>query len=319
MLKIVHLCLSLYDYWTTYEGEYLNESLMALPDVDFKAYGTGREIRNEDCSLSEVIAHLFGGSFPDVVIVHSSMEKVSPGFFHGLEELHKKCFVVWRTFDCFDKNIDFYVDQLSRYRPQLVLNWYEEQTQELKTKAPKGTKIAHFPHSVGRRYINKMMQRKFDMALIGRCENNGKSLDKSMFNGIGIYVPPKRETRPLKGGSLINDLNLCKFSWNSPVKGRMASLRFFEAPACGTLSMIPHKFNELDQYFPSDCYCICDSSTKKCSKIIQNMSNEEFLTKQQKAYKIAINNHSMDKRVNFLIDLINGKDAKFDDYYFIGV
>lgn len=313
-MKILSLCLGLYDFWHTYEGEYINESLMARPDVELKVWGRDRIGYIPGFNVIDVIKHLYGNNFPDAIVVHSSMEKHEDvndrKLFEKMETLHDCTKLVWRTFDCFGKKMNFYLNQIKKYRPFLVLSWYIDHVEELNKQVGKISKICWFPHSIGRRYFNKNASRQYDLALIGRCDN----FTPSHFCGLNVYVPPNRKSRPEKGQSLISDLNLCKFSWNSPLEGKYATLRFVEAPACGTVSILPKIFDQLKLYFPEDTYIIAKDPMQAC-KIIKSMSVEDYLSIQQRAYKVVINNHSTDIRVNYLIDLLNNKNVKATDYF----
>lgn len=318
MIKVLHLCLGLYNFWTTYEGEYINESLLGRQDIDLKVWGRDRIGYVPNLTATDIVSHLYGDEHPDIIIVHSSMEKhdhpEDQKCFNGLQDLRQKSIIFWRTFDCFGKKADFYINQIKRYKPQKVLVWYPDHAEYLQQCLGGISEVHFFPHSVGRRYYNKMCERSFDLALIGRCDLNGRRLSEKNFS-VKTYVPPKRDTRALKGANLINDLNMCKFSWNSPVGGKYCSLRFVEAPACGTISLIPSHFDQLDLYFPRDNYVICNSSTKSANKVISRMSAEEYTDIQQKAYKTVINNHSTDRRIDLLLDLAVGKKVKYNDYY----
>lgn len=318
-MKILHFSLGLYNFWTTYEGEYMNESLLRRPDVDLNVWGRDRVTYEPGLTCIDVVKKIYGNEYPDVVIFHSTMEKHDDPndrkVFEGIRDLGKHSTIVWRTFDCFKKKLPFYVKQIKAYHPHIVLVWYASQAAELRSAIGQISHVCHFPHSVGRRYFNKMNAREYDIALIGRCD--GVSLDS--FPELKVYTPPHRETRPEKGNNLIDDLNQCMFSWNSPVKGDLASLRFFESPACGTISMVPKKFADLDQYFPSDSYCVCDSSTETCSNIIRTMDAREKWRIQQRGYEVVMSNHTMDNRVDFLLDVVGGKNVYFYDYYGIKI
>ncbi len=317
-MKILHLCLGLYNFWTTYEGEYINEALMEHPDVDLRMWGRDRVYYKDGLNALEAVQEIYGSGKPDVIIVHSTMEKhknkLDRRLLSGLEELRKSCFIVWRTFDCFPKRVPFYVDQIKRYKPQLVLTWYPDHADALASQVGSIARVKFFPHAVGRRYFNKNCDRAFDLALIGRCD--GKS--PGDFNPLKVYVPPQRETRPEKGNNLVNDLNQCKFSWNSPVKGKYSTLRFVEAPACGTVSIVPKKFDQLRLYFPDDCQIFCESNTDVVNTI-HGISSEEYKSIQQRAYKVVMNNHTMTQRIPYLLDLIDGKDVQPQDYYGIRI
>ncbi len=310
-MKILHLCLGLYNFWTTYEGEYLNESLMARPDTNLKMWGRDRLYYKDGMNAIDVVKHLYGDDCPDVIIVHSTMQKHKDvgdqRLLEGIESLRQNSVIVWRIFDCFKKRLPFYRDQLNQYKPHFSLVWYPDQVENLQKAVGRSSKVCFFPHSVGRRYFSKNCNRRYDIALIGRCGITPKELPK-----LKVYTPPSRSTRPEKGNNLVHDLNLCRFSWNSPMAGSYATLRFVEAPACGAISAVPFHFKQLDNYFPRDCYLVCD---KNPSRQIRSMSPDEYLTMQERAYKVAINNHTMDRRVEYLMDLIQGKDVVAQDYY----
>lgn len=314
-MRVLHFCLGLYNFWTTYEGEYINESLMARPDIDLKVWGRDRIGYMRGLSSVDVIRHLYGDDYPDVVIVHSSMEKHKDpedlSIFKGMETLSKHCVVVWRTFDCFPNKIDFYANQIRKYKPSLVLVWYPDQVKQLHKST--GAKVRFFPHAVGRRYFNKNCIRPYDIGLIGRCEHNGAPLTTANFGKLKVFVPPKRKTRPDKGNNLVNDLNLCRFSWNSPVINKHTSLRFVEAPACGAISMIPGHFKELDSYFPTGTYVTC-GSIKSAIRTIRRMPVQKYLRIQQAAYQHVISYHTMDSRIAYLLDLIRGEEVSPFDY-----
>lgn len=310
-MKVLHLCLGLYNFWTTYEGEYFNESLMSHPDVTLRMWGRDRMFYKDGMSAIDAVKHIYGEDYPDVIIVHSTMQKHKERgdqkLLEGIETLRNHSVVVWRVFDCFKKRLPFYRDQINKYKPHYSLVWYPDQVENLQRAVGQSSKVCFFPHAVGRRYFNKNCNRPYDVALIGRCSIDPKGLPK-----LKVYVPPIRDTRPEKGNNLVNDLNLCRFSWNSPVEGQYASLRFVEAPACGTISAVPGHFKQLDHYFPKDCYLVCDGNP---SRQIRSMSPDECLSMQERAYKVVINNHTMDRRVEYFLDLVQGKSVLPQDYY----
>lgn len=319
-MNILHLCPSLYDFWTTYEGEYLNESLLSRKDVNLKIWGKNRIGYVPGLTSSMIVKRLYGNDYPDVIIVHASLQKLKDSedtvFFKDLQKLRSKSIIVWKIADCFKKNLPFYVNQINTYQPHIALVWYAGHIEDLKNRCKFTPRYCLFPHSVGRRYINKNLIRKFDLSLIGRCENGtGYKVTNRNFSGLKIYTPPHRENRAEKGASLISDLNKCRFSWNSPVKDRFVCLRFFEAPACGCISMVPFKFKDLDQLYPPDTYFVCNRSLKKASSIITKISDDNYIEMQNKAYKITISNHTMDVRVRFLLDFIHGRNVKVEEYY----
>jgi len=288
---------------------------MARPDVDLRVWGRDRPGYIRGLSAVDVIRHLYGDGYPDVVIVHSSMEKHKDAedvaIFKGMETISKHCTVVWRTFDCFPNKIGFYTNQIRKYKPSLVLVWYPGQVKEL-YKAT-GARVHFFPHAVGRRYYNKNCNRPYDIGLIGRCEHKGSPLTTANFGKLKAFVPPRRKTRLEKGNNLINNLNLCRFSWNSPVLNKHTSLRFVEAPACGTISLIPGHFKELDAYFPPDTYVICNSM-KGAIRTIKRMPVQKYLRIQQQAYQHVMTYHTMDSRISYLMDLIRGREGSPFDY-----
>lgn len=318
-MNILHLCLGLYNFWTTYEGEYINESIMRRKDCFLKIWGRNRPGYKKGLKYQDIVSRLYGANnYPDVVIVHSSMQKHDDKYdkiiFEGLETARENSMVIWRTFDAFGNKRKFYVDQIKRYKPQIVLSWYKRHVEEIQHRIKNVSTVKWFPHSVGRRYFNKNENRKFDIGLIGRCELKDNRLEKKHFPKIKVFIPPKRNSRPEKGNNLVNDLNLCRFSWNSPANGE-TGLRFIEAPACGTISMVPAHFRNLDDLFSRECYVVCDNNLKKAQKIMSNMSSDEFICIQQRAYKEVMNRHTMDLRIEYLMDLINGKNRDPKDYY----
>jgi len=314
-MKVLHFCLGLYNFWTTYEGEYINESLMARSDIDLRIWGRDRIGYIPGLSAVDVIKHLYGNDYPDIVIVHSSMEKhkdvKDTTIFNGMEKINKRCILVWRTFDCFPNKQDFYIKQIKKYNPSIVLVWYPGQVSTLKKLT--GSNVYFFPHAVGRRYYNKNCIRPYDIGLIGRCQHKERALLPKHFGNLKVFTPPGRKTRPDKGNNLVNDLNLCKFSWNSPVHGSHTSLRFVEAPACGAISVVPNHFRELDGYFPHGSYIVCES-VKNAIRQIKNMSTEEYIHIQQLAYKHVMKHHTMDRRVEYLLDIVSGKNTSPFEY-----
>ena len=86
-----------------------------------------------------------------------------------------------------------------------------------------------------------------------------------------------------------------------------------ESPACGTISMIPHHFPELDGYFPAGTYVVC-KTLDNASKIMKNMSPEEFCNIQQKAYEHVMKYHTSNSRISYLLDLIGGKSVNPFEY-----
>ena len=105
------------------------------------------------------------------------------------------------------------------------------------------------------------------------------------------------------------------------MKGRYATLRFVEAPACGALTMTPYDFDDLNEYyFPKDAYLSCDDDVGKARGIIQSLDKDAYLRLQERAYEIVMNNHQMRNRVTYLMDILNGKaSADPRDYYGIPI
>ena len=181
------------------------------------------------------------------------------------------------------------------------------------------SKVYFFPHAVGRRYLNKIGDRPYDLALIGRVQNNGRPVTAQDFKGLKLLQPRPYRHRTEAFAQLIHNLNLCKTSWNAPLHEKSVTLRFVEAPAYGTISMVPHHFEELNRYyFPRDSYLVCDDEPKKAVEIIRSLTKDKdrYLAIQERAYKIVMSNHQMSNRVQYLIDIVSGKtDADVRDYY----
>tara|TARA_B100001971_G_scaffold209087_1_gene232024 strand:+ start:512 stop:1489 length:978 start_codon:yes stop_codon:yes gene_type:complete len=325
-MRILHLSTNPYNYWSTYEGEYLNEALMECPGIELRAWGRFRPFFVPNLNAVEIVEHLYGNDFPDVVIVHSTLSRhedlSDQKMMVGLEILRQRCILVWRTFDPW--KLDYYREQYERYRPHIWLVWYPGYVKHFESMFDeKETKVYLFPHAVGRRYLNKMSPRPYDLLLLGRCQNDGKSVSKRDFRGLKVFQPRRFRRRTAAFAEYIRQLNLCKATWSSPYQGKYATLRFVEAPACGTLSVVPHHFDDLNEYyFPQDAYLVCEGNLSKAVEVLRSLDRDKdtFFRLQERAYKIVMNNHRMRNRVMYLIDILNGKyDADPRDYYGIPI
>ena len=97
-MKILHLAINVYNYWSTYEGEYLNEALMELPGVELRTWGKYRPFYDPGLNASEAVECLYGNDFPHVILVHSTMtkgvEQADRKILDGLERLRERCILV---------------------------------------------------------------------------------------------------------------------------------------------------------------------------------------------------------------------------------
>ena len=299
---------------------------MERPDVELRTWGRFRPFYKPGLNAVQVVEHLYGSSYPDVVIVHSTMSKHPESqdrrLLERLEDLRSRCTIVWRTFDPWD--VEFYKAQYERYQPQIWLTWYPEYAGLFQSMFDKAkTRVYLFPLAVGRRFLSKWDDRPYDLALVGRCTNDGDSLSESDFNGLKVLRTRRPRRRTDAFAQLIEDLNRCRVSWNSPLRGKFATLRFVEAPACGTISLTPNHFRDLNAYyFPKDAYLTCNGNLESAIEMIRSMRHdrEEYFRLQEKAYRIVMNNHQMRNRVMYLMDILNGKvDADPRDYYGIAI
>jgi hypothetical protein len=341
MLQFLRLGPNEYRSWLTYEGEYLNETLRCHPRVKLKIWGRFREGYRPGQDARAIVERLYGSDVPDVIMIDSSHTGSDHPddhlLFNGLKELRKRCILIFQSADPwrFQKQFQEFAETI---RPHFWLVHSNHFTSKWNVFLKGESATAHmFPYCIGRRYQDLGLERKYDLGLIGRCQlPQGRGILKPWpfrIKGLKVFHEAelsivRRRMKPEqyvdRFATTITNLNQCLASWNSLVtpKGSISPhtpFRYLEAPACGAISLTTELSEELTEYyFPESTMLNCNGSKEEAIRLILQMRQhpEEFLEKQQAAYKVVMGNHQAENRVAFLLDLISGKeDADVRDYY----
>ena len=340
-MNIISLSPNKYAKWLTYEDEYLIDSLNTTKDVSHMAWGDGREGFSYDLLFEDLVKIFYKGSI-DAVLTSF------PNFFdiksHDLYESLKRYRVgkeikiitkipdPWRfmnKLEYFDKEYspDFYLVPSSYYV-------------NLINKKLGQDKAYMFPYFLGRRYENFGLKRKFDIALIGRCQNGNskKLINPWQFRLSGLKVFHEKQLSKIRARvkedqylSRLHttplNLNNSLTSWNSPVyisgDQKHVPLRYIESAGCGTISISSESFMDLnDYYFSSDSYFDAKQNIKEAINFIKfiRKDSEHFIDLQSIAYKKVMSNHLAENRKLFILDLLNGNlSTDVRDFYSMAI
>lgn len=343
MINVLMLSPNEYVNWLTYEFEYLIDAFRGDERFSVQAYGRFRPGYNSKDRATEVLEKLYSGTYPDLLIIDISLlgelhteDKV---LFDIVKLVSSKSFIIFKTADPW-RQIDWIDDLVREYRPNAFIVHSGLYTDLFNQKLNSSEVKAYmFPYCFGRRYFDMGIERKFDLGLIGRCELDNELLSKRSFRKkinekIEIYYEPSLSKIRKKIGfknylnrysSLILNLNHCKASWNTPVRPKQnrdyfhTPFRFVEAPACGTLTVAPFHFKELNEfYFPQGTYFCLENDIDNLDDVLRNIKNnsDSFLEKKENAYRMVMKNHQASNRVNFIHDIFQMKnDIEARDYY----
>jgi hypothetical protein len=347
-MNILNIANNLYKDWLSYEGEYINEAFDLRDDVHLLKWGEYRDGINQSLKYSDSLDHCmsihFKGSFADVVVVSINdiftMKVDGSTLLLDWIKKNRSSFMLlirvndpWR----FSNQIKIAVLDLLADHIFIPSSYYKERFEG--AYCYNKTKFHLLPYCIGRRYLNFGIDREYDIAMIGRCQVNQKTVNpyafrfkyKVFYEKQLSYVRKRLNKKDYfsRINNTVINLNKSKASLNSPVvveDGQSiyhTPFRYLESAACGAISISSQSFPELNKlYFPKFTYIDCNNSIIEIKKNLDAIKKhpEDFYDLQLSAYKFVMQNHQGYNRVEFIIDLIKGrKNINALDYYKIGM